>query len=109
MPGRIEATQLLCAAPYGMAAIQMPAYEDLEPGAGPAGGLLADLQRDLAERHGVIRRDRPRFLMTEDLVEVGVAERDPRRLRVARGVLELAIVLRQKDLADIGNGGRGSS
>ena len=55
-----------------------------------------------AQRHDVVRAHHPRLFVTQDLLEVDVAHRHPRRLRVARRVTEGRVVLRDEDVPQIG-------
>ncbi len=72
----VVVAQALRAAPDGVGAREVAADGDSQPGAGPAAGLLGQLQRHAVKDDDVILPDDPRLFVTEDLVEIDVAHGD---------------------------------
>jgi hypothetical protein len=85
----IIAAEALGAAPDRVATIEVGADGDAEAGAGAAPGLLGELQGDVIEGDDVIERDGAVFLVAEDEVEGGGAERDKGGGGIGRGPREL--------------------
>lgn len=73
-----------------MLPVEVTAHEDTETGATAAAALLVDLQGEAAEGHGVVPTDDTRFFVVEDLIEVGVDQRDERGGRIRGQPRELA-------------------
>src|SRR5215510_14707083 len=71
----VEATQRAGAIPDRVMAVEMPANEDAQPGAGAAARLLGELQGHEVSGDNVVAADDPLGLETEDLIKIDAAER----------------------------------
>ena len=74
--GRREPAETVGAAPDRVGAIEMPAHDHAQAGAGRPARLFGELQTRAREGDGVVLTDGTVFFLTEDLVEVDVAEGD---------------------------------
>jgi hypothetical protein len=81
-------------------------HEHLEAGAGAPAGLLGQWQDDAVERDRIVPAHHARLFVTEDLVQIEIADRHPRRFWIPRGVAEGRVVLRHDDVPQIGIRGR---
>src|SRR5438067_3743650 len=68
-------------------------------------GLLGQLQAHGVEAHGVVGGDGSLILLTQDLIEIDVAERHEGRRRIGRRVAEAGVVVGNEALAKIRVGG----
>src|SRR5438477_2229765 len=68
-------------------------------------GLLGQLQAHGVEAHGVVGGDGSLILLTQDLIEIDVAERHEGRRRIGRRVAEAGVVVGNEALAKISVGG----
>ena len=87
--------------PRSNSAIEVSADGDLPSDARTAAGLGEQLKAAPVERHRVVARDEPRFLVTEDLLEIDRPERDERRRGIGGGAAERRVVVRQKARAQV--------
>src|SRR5712692_11408188 len=84
---RVEA-QTAGPPPDREAAIEMPAHPDAQPGTGAPATLFVDLQGEPVETHRIVAGHDPLFLVTENLIEVGGADRDESAGGIGRGMGE---------------------
>ena len=99
----IVAAQALRAAPDGVLAGEVPPHEDAQARAAPPARLLGELQGEALEAHDIVAADEPLGVLGEELVEVdAVAEGDERTGGIGRRAGELAVVVGDELLAQVG-------
>ena len=94
--GGVEQAEPVGAAPDRVLPAQMAADEDVEAGTRAAPGLFGDLQRQVVTSDRVVLADHAPLFVTQDLLEVLVADGHPGRLRVAGRPTERFVVLGMK-------------
>src|SRR5205814_2297210 len=99
------------AQPDGVAAVEVPADDDVEAGTRAPAGLLGELEDDPVEHDGVVAGDDARVLVTQDLLEIDPPERDEGGDGSGRWVGELGVDVGQEALAQVpvGGGDRGDA
>jgi hypothetical protein len=102
---RIEAAETVRPAPDGVRRVEMPAHDHAEAGAGRPARLLGELESQAREGHDVVEADDALSFLTQDLVEVHVAQWDERRGGVGGRPREGGVVVRNELLAEIRVGG----